>query len=118
MEREFIILPEFDKLWKSYGFTDDDLRKLEDFLGFNPNVGSLIKGTNGLRKIRWSISGKGKRGGVRIAYVDFVFFEKIYLISVFKKNEKKNFSNKEKNKIAKFISVLENELKMENQDEK
>jgi len=51
----------------------------------NPDIGYIIKGIGGLRKLRWSIPGKGKSGGLRVIYIDFVLYEKLYLISVYDK---------------------------------
>ena len=47
---------------------DDEYRMLQHNLVIRPIAGSLIKGTGGLRKIRWKSSGKGKSGGLRIMY--------------------------------------------------
>ncbi len=114
MTREFIILPEFDKQWKRLGLNDDDLIHLEEFLCLNPDYGKVIQGTGGLRKLRWAIPGKGKSGGIRILYIDFIIHEKLYLITVFKKNEIVNLNNKEKKEIKGLIKILINELRSNN----
>lgn len=111
MTREFIILPEFDKAWKHLGLGDKELRELQEYLCLYPDQGDLIQGTGGLRKLRWAIQGKGKSGGLRIAYIDFIFYEKIYLITAYKKGEKDNLSKSERNEIKKLITVLEHELR-------
>ena len=118
MTREFIILPEFDKRWKKLGLTDDDLVALEEFLCLNPLFGKIIKGTGGLRKLRWALPGKGKSGGIRIIYVDFIIYEKLYLISAYKKNEKVSLTRDEKNKIKEMIKVLLTELRRKRNEEK
>lgn len=48
--------------------SDEEYRLLQNELIKNPEKGKIIKGSGGLRKIRWSISGKGKSGGVRVIY--------------------------------------------------
>ena len=53
MKREFIELPEFLKRWYEIGLTDDDLIQLKIYLCKNPEIGDLIQGTGGLRKLRW-----------------------------------------------------------------
>jgi hypothetical protein len=45
--------------------TDDEYRELQHFIAEHPEAGSIIPGSHGLRKLRWTISGKGKRGGTR-----------------------------------------------------
>lgn len=104
-------MPEFQKCWQQLDLDDDDLRELEIYLCLNPTSGSVISGTGGLRKLRWSLEGKGKRGGLRTLYVDFAYYEKIYLISAFPKNIKTDLNENEKNQIKMLIKYLENELK-------
>ena len=48
--------------------TADEHRKVQAALVNRPNLGSVIEGSGGLRKLRWGLHGKGKRGGVRIIY--------------------------------------------------
>ena len=111
MTREFIILPEFEKCWQQSGLDDEDLRELEIYLCMNPTSGDVIPGTGGLRKLRWNLEGKGKRGGLRTLYVDFAYYEKIYLISAFPKSVKANLEESQKRKIKLLIKALEDELK-------
>lgn len=111
MTREFIITQEFDKNWKSMGLTDDDLKALQEELILNPSKGDLMQGTGGLRKIRVPFENRGKSGSGRVCYVDFIMYEKIYLITAYPKNEKENLSKAERNAIAAMIKQLENALK-------
>jgi hypothetical protein len=48
--------------------TDDEYREHQQFIAQNPDAGDIIPGSHGLRKLRWGISGKGKRGGTRLIY--------------------------------------------------
>ena len=61
-----------------------------------------MQGTGGLRKLRLAIQNKGKSGGARVLYVDYVSYEKTFFINVYGKSEKVNITGKEK-KIYKFI---------------
>jgi hypothetical protein len=47
---------------------DDEYGQLQRFLMEHPEAGDIIPGSGGVRKLRWRVSGKGKRGGVRILY--------------------------------------------------
>ncbi|KUO73236.1 MAG: addiction module toxin RelE [Clostridia bacterium BRH_c25] len=111
MTREFIITHEFDKRWAQLGLNDDDLFELENFLCEHPEAGPVVQGTGGLRKLRWYSKNRGKSGGLRVVYVDFAFYEKIYLISAYPKSIKDDLSNEECNEIKKLIKSLEQEAK-------
>lgn len=111
MTRTFIQTSEFTKNWKALGLTDDDLRRLELELLKNPNAGAVMRGTGGLRKMRFAFEGMGKSGSSRVCYVDFVIYETIYLITVYPKNKKDNLSREERNEIKKLIQLLEASLK-------
>jgi hypothetical protein len=45
---------------------EGEYRQFQIFLADRPDVGDLIKGGGGLRKVRWAAKGRGKRGGVRV----------------------------------------------------
>lgn len=110
MKRTFIELPLFRSKWKDLGLNEEDLHDLQIKLLSNPKIGSVIKGTGGVRKMRFAFEHKGKSGGIRVIYVDFEIYEKIYLLTAYTKNEKDNLSNEERNEIRKLITVLENQL--------
>lgn len=46
----------------------DELQEFITWLAGNPTAGDVIPGTGGLRKVRWSRAGMGKRGGARVIY--------------------------------------------------
>jgi hypothetical protein len=111
MTREFVYMPTFEKLWKEANLTEDDLRDLEIYLCEHPDAGKMIKGTGGLRKLRWSRPGKGKSGGVRTLYVDFADFEQIHFISCFKKSQKESLTTSEKKSIKSSITNIKDNLR-------
>ena len=59
MTRTFIQTDEFVKQWALLGFNDDDLRRLELMIMRNPEVGPVMQGTGGLRKMRFAYEGRG-----------------------------------------------------------
>jgi hypothetical protein len=61
-------------------WTDEDLRAMQNVLLVAPDAGDLIRGGAGLRKLRWSAQGRGKRGGARVIYYWHVPGDRIYLI--------------------------------------
>lgn len=79
----------FDKLEAQRKILVKDYEDFERALLNNPEIGDLMEGTGGLRKTRLKSSSKGKRSGFRVCYCDIPEKEKIYLIAIFAKNEKK-----------------------------
>ena len=70
---------------------DDSYRELQAALVLRPDAGDLIKGSGGLRKIRWSLRGKGKRGAIRIIYY-WDAPDIIYMLFPYKKNEQEDLT--------------------------
>ncbi len=105
MTREFIMTPEFDKNWEMMGLNDDDLKNLQEEILKNPQIGKVIQGTGGLRKMRFAIEA-GKRSGARVLYVDLVLSEEVYLITAYSKGDKEDISEAGKLKIRKLIDQL------------
>jgi len=110
IKRVFIITAIFDKHWGELNLTDNDLQKLENFIMQNPDAGDIIQSTGGLIKLRWNLPGTGKRGGIRILYVDFIYHEKVVLVNCYSKKDKDNISDKEKAVYKKFINDIREEL--------
>lgn len=107
--QEFIETREFQKRWKELGLTQEDLHKLQLYLLSESTTAPIMQGTGGVRKIRWSRN-KGKSGGVRVLYIEFLTNEQIYLITVFGKNEKVNLSDAEKHAIKVFVKIIKGDI--------
>jgi hypothetical protein len=98
-------LPEFIR--KSEKLLDEEeIDRLIRYLSLNPKAGVLIKGTGGIRKLRWSRKGMGKSGGTRIIYFFYNEDIPVFLLTAFGKNEKQNLSKSERNELAKITSLL------------
>lgn len=106
MKREFIYFEIFDKNWRNLGLTDKDLIELENTINNNPDIGNIIQGTGGLRKLRFALPNKGKSGSIRVLYVDFISYEKTIFMNVYAKNEKENITDKEKQTYKTLINEL------------
>ncbi len=63
----FIETKLFTRLIDEY-LSDDEFAALQLYLIVNPEGGDLIKGSGGVRKMRWAASGRGKSGGIRVIY--------------------------------------------------
>ncbi|WP_455631450.1 type II toxin-antitoxin system RelE/ParE family toxin [Megamonas sp.] len=110
IKREFVQTNVFTREWEALGFTDKDLRRLENELLQNPKVGDVVRGTGRMRKMRFAFEDRGKRGSTRVCYVDFEIKETIFLLAVFAKNELENLSQAERNHLKKQIDILEDNL--------
>ena len=93
------------------GLDDNDLLRLQEELLADPQVGAVMRETGGVRKMRFAFEHRGKSGSVRVIYVDFEIYEKIFLITAYTKDEKDNLSDSEKNEIKHLIKLLEQQLK-------
>jgi len=79
---------------------------LVEFLAHNPEAGDLIKGTGGLRKLRWARAGEGKRGGFRAIYYFFTSEVPIYLLAVYAKSQQIDLSAEQKRRLTALAEEL------------
>ena len=92
----------FEKLREKY-LDDDSYQALQNFLVEQPMAGDTMQGTGGLKKLRWSANGKGKRGGVRTIYLYLSNREHIHFLTIYAKNEMDDLTTDQK-KILKAIA--------------
>ncbi len=88
-------------------FSDDEYKEFQYFITKNPDAGDIIRGSNGLRKLRWSIPGKGKRGGSRVIYYWLKPRDTVLLLFIFKKNERSDIT---KDQLTILKSIVAKEL--------
>lgn len=98
----FIEAASFTKYLQDY-LNDDEYRELQSFLIEQPEAGDLIQGTGGLRKLRWSLNNKGKRGGARVIYYWQISVDKIYFFTLYAKNEMSDLSSDEKKTLKQML---------------
>ena len=102
----FIEVPLFTKRWNEIGLGETELTQLQIMLLKDPESGPVIEGTGGIRKVRFPIENRGKRVSFRVCYTDFAYYEVIYLITEFTKNEQSNLIDEEKNVLRKLVKSL------------
>ena len=78
---------------------DEELFRLMELLAVHPGTGKIIPGSGGLRKVRWSAKGHGKRGGVRVIYFWWLADDKILLLDIYAKADKENLAADEIEKL-------------------
>ena len=86
--------------------SDSERDELVVFVGANPEAGQIIPETGGVRKIRWALAGRGKRGGARVIYYYHNQRLPLFLLAVYGKNEKANLSKAERNAMKRLVPVL------------
>jgi hypothetical protein len=59
--------PTFQRLWPDY-WTEDERGEFASWLAHHPDAGDVVRGSGGVRKVRWTRAGSGKSGGVRVIY--------------------------------------------------
>jgi len=86
--------------------TDDEYARLQGVLVVQPECGSVIPGTSGLRKLRWSHAGrgKGKRGGVRIIYYWYREGALMYMLLAYSKDERDDLTAAQKRTLALLVA--------------
>ena len=110
LSRIFVELPSFMARWKSLGLDDADLLRLEIELLNNPKVGAVLQGTGGVRKVRFAFEDRGKSGSVRVIYIDFEIYEKIFLLTAYAKADQTNLTKQERNDLRGLVELLELDL--------
>ena len=106
MKRVFVAMTTFDKRWHELGLTDEDLQELQEFLMKNPDAGDIIPGTGGAVKLRWKLPNAGKRGGVRVIYIDVIKTDKIYFLTCYPKSKQDDLSSGEKSALKVIITQI------------
>lgn len=96
----------FDRSAKALGVTEDELRALEDAIIANPEAGDVIKGMNGVRKLRFAFGGKGKSGGGRAIYLVIRVRDAAYLLLAYAKSHQSDLSNAQRRAVLSLLETL------------
>jgi mRNA-degrading endonuclease RelE of RelBE toxin-antitoxin system len=83
--------------------TPEDYRALQLHIIGRPDAGMVIPGSGGLRKLRWAVAGRGKRGGVRVIYYWYVEVSRIYLLLLYAKNERDDMTPEQKRILKRLV---------------
>jgi len=67
---------------------DESYAQLQWYLLNRPEAGDLIRASGGIRKLRWTVAGKGKRGGARVIYYCASARGIVFMLDIYAKSEK------------------------------
>jgi hypothetical protein len=81
----------FTRLVQEY-LSDDEYAQLQQAITANPELGSIIPGSGGVRKMRWGVAGRGKRGGLRVIYFLRTQRGQIWMLTLYAKNVAENIA--------------------------
>ncbi len=88
---------------------DEEYAKLQEVLVARPDLGDLIPGSGGLRKVRWGLEGRGKRGGVRVVYYWAVGEEQLRMLYVYPKGRQENLTPAQLKALHKIVESWNDE---------
>lgn len=69
---------------------DDEYARLQKHLNAQPEAGDVVPGSGGVRKLRWAVAGRGKRGGLRVIYYLRSARGEIWMLTLYGKNVREN----------------------------
>lgn len=84
---------------------DDDYHQFQLAILRKPTIGRVIRGTGGLRKVRWSGRGKGKRGGARIIYYWAKSEEEILMLFIYGKDEQDDLTPEQRRQLRQIVEA-------------
>jgi mRNA-degrading endonuclease RelE of RelBE toxin-antitoxin system len=82
----FVETRRFTRIVADY-LDEDEYAQLQRWLVLHPRSGSVIPGSGGIRKLRWGVHARGKRGGLRVIYYLRINETEIWMLTVYAKNE-------------------------------
>lgn len=108
----FVRLDGFTQDWKRLRLTDQDMKALRVLIATAPLTAPVIRGTGGLRKVRFSPpkSHRGKSSGVRVCYAYYPAYCIVLLTHAYPKNRKDDLSPAECVAIRKALKGFERRL--------
>ncbi len=103
---EFIETPVFTRQIQLL-ISDDEYAVLQRELSEDPQVGALVRGGGGIRKMRFALPGRGKSGGIRVIYYWLREDGQIYMLLAYPKSEKDNLTDRETAVLRELVKELQ-----------
>ncbi len=111
MDRIFVYSPLIEEVLAEFANRDELAKQIEDEILKNPEAGDIVQGTGGIRKMRLADPGrsKGKRGGLRVFFLDLPDKERTHLIYLLRKGEADDISPDEKQTLKELVARIKKE---------
>lgn len=103
-----VFLRQADAIWD-----ENDRQALVDHIARNPESGNLIPGTGGVRKVRWTRPGSGKRGGARVIYFYYHADAPLFLLLAYAKASRTDMTQDEKRAASAFVAIIKQQYPSE-----
>ena len=85
----FIESAAFERMRAVY-LDDEEYAELQQFMILHPEAGNIVRGTGGVRKLRWGRKGTGKRGGLRVIYFLRYQPNEFWMLALYAKTRREN----------------------------
>jgi hypothetical protein len=111
MKRTFVYTSWMQQCLQEFSDPETKAREIENAILEQPEIGAIVTGTGGVRKFRLADEGrsKGKRGGIRVFFLDLPHIEITHLIFVLRKGEAEDLLADEKKAIKELVLKLKKE---------
>ena len=91
--------------------SEADRQATEVAIAADPGAAPVIRGTGGLRKLRWARPARGKRGGIRTIYFHHARYEAVYLLTAYAKADRDDLSAGDRKTLTRLVAAIKNEEK-------
>ena len=91
--------------------SEESRKEMEASIVAAPDAAPIIRGTGGIRKMRWSGSGRGKRGGIRTIYFFHADPGAIYLLTAYAKADREDLSPADTKALSRMVAAIKNEMR-------
>ena len=89
---------------------EDARKKMEASIAAAPDAAPVIRGTGGIRKLRWAASGRGKRGGIRTVYFFHAGADAIYLLTAYAKSDREDLTQADTRALSRLVAAIRKEV--------
>jgi hypothetical protein len=102
----FIVTKSYGKALRRMGVTEVEAAAIRQAIAANPEAGDVIKGLDGLRKIRFAFGGRGKSGGGRAIYFLMLADDVAALVFAYPKSEQSDLTPEQRRAAARMMKEI------------